>query len=87
MYKYLANCTLEPSASQFDPLKEVFPCADVEYGLDNFIIWNPLALRKKVPHMILSRFKTSVTPSLLRMDTIMFICLGIRISSSKFLLI
>ena len=36
MYKYLVNCTLEPSASQFDPLKEVFPCADVEYGLDNF---------------------------------------------------
>ena len=34
--KYLVNCALEPSASQFDPLKEVFPCADVEYGLDNF---------------------------------------------------
>ena len=25
MCKYLVNCTLEPSASQFDPLKEVFP--------------------------------------------------------------
>ena len=36
MCKYLVNCALEPSASQFDPLKEVFPCADVEYGLDNF---------------------------------------------------
>ena len=34
--KYLVNCALEPSASQFDPLKEVFSCADVEYGLDNF---------------------------------------------------
>ena len=34
--KYLVNCALEPSASQFDPLKGVFPCADVEYGLDNF---------------------------------------------------
>ena len=36
MYKYLVSCALEPSASQFDPLKEVFPCADVECGLDNF---------------------------------------------------
>ena len=36
MYKYLVSCALEPSASQFDPLKEVFLCADVEYGLDNF---------------------------------------------------
>ena len=36
MYKYMVNCALEPSASKFDPLKEVFPCADVEYGLDNF---------------------------------------------------
>ena len=36
MFKYLVNCALEPSASQFDPLKEVFPCADVEYRLDNF---------------------------------------------------
>ena len=32
----MVNYALEPSASQFDPLKEVFPCADVEYGLDNF---------------------------------------------------
>ena len=31
--KYLVNCALEPSASQFDVLKEVFPCADVEYGI------------------------------------------------------
>ena len=36
MYKYLASCALDLSASQFDPLKEVFSCADVEYGLDNF---------------------------------------------------
>ena len=36
LYKYMVNCALEPSASKFDPLKEVFPCADVEYGLDNF---------------------------------------------------
>ena len=36
MYKYLVSCALEPSASRFDPLKEVFPCADVEHGLDNF---------------------------------------------------
>ena len=31
MYKYMVNRALEPSASKFDPLKEVFPCADVEY--------------------------------------------------------
>ena len=36
MYKYLVNCTQEPSASQFDLLKEVFPCVDVECGLANF---------------------------------------------------
>ena len=87
MYKYLVNCALEPFASQFDPLKEVFPCADVEYRLDNFYNLESMALRKKVPHMSLSRFKISVTSSHFTMDTIMFICLGIRISSSKFLLI
>ena len=32
----MVSCTLAPSASQFDPLKEVFPCAEVEYELDNF---------------------------------------------------
>ena len=36
MYKYMVNCALEPSASKFDPLKEIFPCADVEYGLGKF---------------------------------------------------
>ena len=32
----MVNCVLEPSASYFDPLHDVFPSADVEYGLDNF---------------------------------------------------
>ena len=31
----MVSRALKPSASQFDPLKEVFPCADVEYGFDN----------------------------------------------------
>ena len=36
MHKYIVKCTLEPSASQYGPLREVFPSANVEYGLDNF---------------------------------------------------
>ena len=36
LYKYMVNCVLEPHVSQFDPLKEVIFCADVEHGLDNF---------------------------------------------------
>ena len=36
MYKYMVNCAVEPHASQFDPSRDVFPCADVEYGLDDF---------------------------------------------------
>ena len=87
MYKYLVNCTLEPSASQFDPLKEVFPCADVEYGLDNFYNLESIGIEEEGSSYELEKVQTSVTPSLFRMDTIIFICLGIRISSSKFLLI
>ena len=30
MYKYMVNCALEPFASKFDPLKEVFPRGDAE---------------------------------------------------------
>ena len=32
----MVNCVLEPPASQFDFLREVFPYANVEYGLDSF---------------------------------------------------
>ena len=79
MYKYLVSCALELSASQLDPLKEVFPCADVEYGLDNFYDLESFGLRKKGLRMSLNRFKILVTPSLFKMDTIMFICQGIKI--------
>ena len=47
MCKYMVNCALEPSASQFDPLKEVFPCADVEYGLDNFYDLESIGIKEE----------------------------------------
>ena len=38
MYEYMANCrpTHESPAAQFYSFTAVFPCADVEHGLDNF---------------------------------------------------
>ena len=83
MCKYLVNCALEPSASQFDPLKEVFPCADVEYGLDNFYNLESIGIEEEGSSYELEQVQNFSDS----MDTIMFICLGIRISSSKFLLI
>ena len=83
----MVNRALEPSASQFDLLKEVFPCADVEYGLDNFHNLESIGIKDEGSSYKLEQVQISVTSSLFRMDTIMFICIGIRISSSKSLLI
>ena len=85
MYKYLVSCALEPSAFQFDPLIKLVLMLSMDWIIST--IWNPLVLRIKVLHTSLSRFKISVTPSLFKMVIIMFICLGIRIYSSKSLLI
>ena len=45
MCKFMVNCALEPSASYFDPLQEIFPSADVEYGLDNFYNLESIGIR------------------------------------------
>ena len=47
MHKYMVNYALEPPASQFDPLREIFPCADVEYGLDNFYDLESIGIKEE----------------------------------------
>ena len=53
----LVNCALEPSASQFDPLKEVFPCADVEYGLYNFYDLESIGIKEEGSSYELEQFQ------------------------------
>ena len=47
MHEYLVNCALEPFDFQFDHLEGVFPCAGVEYGLDNFYYLESIGIEEE----------------------------------------
>ena len=43
----MVSSSPEPPASQFDLLREVFPCADVEYGLDYLYDLESIGIKKR----------------------------------------
>ena len=69
----MVSCAVEPSASQFDTLKEVFLCADVEYELDNFYDLKSIGIKDEGSLYELEQVQN------FKMGIIRFICLGIKL--------